>query len=289
MALPNFSLAVLGRLGIAVLLLGSVWACNRPLIQVPDPGPEPIGLGDRFNVDETGKLTGRVVWDGPLPDLEKYRQLPGTHRANPRLPKISEDRGIGGILVAVKGIDSSRSKPWDWPEPRVLISQEGLGIEPYGVQTIGVVRNHTTVELVSEEAGYVMLRGRGANSFTFPFLEQGQTIRKKLNHAGWVELSSGSELYWHSAWLYVSEDPYLAITDADGRFKIEEIPNGEYQLSAWMPAWEWTAVERNPESGLIRRIRYAPMVKKSENVTVRAEQSADRELRFQLANFNIDP
>jgi len=38
---------------------------------------------------------------------------------------------------------------------------------------------------------------------------------------------------WMQAYVFVMDHPYFAITDAQGRFKIEGLPAGEYTLEAW--------------------------------------------------------
>jgi uncharacterized protein (DUF2141 family) len=38
---------------------------------------------------------------------------------------------------------------------------------------------------------------------------------------------------WMTGWIVVSEDPYVAVTDASGNFKIENVPPGTYTLEAW--------------------------------------------------------
>ncbi len=36
-----------------------------------------------------------------------------------------------------------------------------------------------------------------------------------------------------SAYIVVAETPYFAVTDADGNYKIENVPPGTYTLNAW--------------------------------------------------------
>jgi hypothetical protein len=39
-----------------------------------------------------------------------------------------------------------------------------------------------------------------------------------------------------AAWLIASSSPYYALTDDDGRFRIEELAPGTYDLTIWRPA-----------------------------------------------------
>jgi hypothetical protein len=36
-----------------------------------------------------------------------------------------------------------------------------------------------------------------------------------------------------SAWIWVSRHPYIAVTGADGTYKIAGIPPGQYRLEVW--------------------------------------------------------
>jgi len=38
-----------------------------------------------------------------------------------------------------------------------------------------------------------------------------------------------------SAWVYTADHPYLAVTDATGAFVIDDIPEGEFEMSIWHP------------------------------------------------------
>ncbi|MGH8064087.1 MAG: carboxypeptidase-like regulatory domain-containing protein, partial [Candidatus Entotheonellia bacterium] len=39
------------------------------------------------------------------------------------------------------------------------------------------------------------------------------------------------------AYILSFEHPYFAITDADGRFRIDQVPAGSYTLKAWHEGW----------------------------------------------------
>lgn len=38
---------------------------------------------------------------------------------------------------------------------------------------------------------------------------------------------------WMLGWIYVVDNPYYALTGADGKFSITDVPPGEYSLVAW--------------------------------------------------------
>lgn len=38
---------------------------------------------------------------------------------------------------------------------------------------------------------------------------------------------------WMRAWIIVTEHPYYSISDKNGRFRLENVPEGSYQVKAW--------------------------------------------------------
>jgi uncharacterized protein (DUF2141 family) len=40
---------------------------------------------------------------------------------------------------------------------------------------------------------------------------------------------------WMEAWIYVADNPYYAVTGADGKFTITDVPPGNYTLVAFQP------------------------------------------------------
>ncbi len=70
--------------------------------------------------------------------------------------------------------------------------------------------------------------------------------------------------------LFVVEHPYYARTDAAGRFRLEQVPAGRYEVICWMPSWVVRRKERDPESGLIGHLHFARALEQTAAVEVRA-------------------
>jgi hypothetical protein len=43
---------------------------------------------------------------------------------------------------------------------------------------------------------------------------------------------------WERAWVYVSPHDSVAVTDAEGRFTIKNVPVGRYRIMVWHEGWE---------------------------------------------------
>ncbi|MBY0457653.1 MAG: carboxypeptidase-like regulatory domain-containing protein, partial [Gemmataceae bacterium] len=60
----------------------------------------------------------------------------------------------------------------------------------------------------------------------------------------------------------------------DGRFTFDQVPAGRYELVVWHPNWATTGHERNPETGLVQRVSYAPPLEFTREVTATAGKVA---------------
>ncbi len=93
---------------------------------------------------------------------------------------------------------------------------------------------------------------RDVTEFEVPLLARGATARRPLVHVGFYKINCDKHP-WERAWFYVSEHPYVAITDAAGHFAIAGVPPGHYRIGVWHEGW----VERRKDKA--DRIDYRPM------------------------------
>jgi hypothetical protein len=61
----------------------------------------------------------------------------------------------------------------------------------------------------------------------------GHTSRQPLADAGLIHINCNVRHTWMHAYVSVSDDPYHAVTGADGRFAIDQVPPGTYTLRIW--------------------------------------------------------
>jgi hypothetical protein len=71
-------------------------------------------------------------------------------------------------------------------------------------------------------------------AFNVALPNQGQSIPADLNRTGTVKVDCDAH-GWMEGWIFVRDNPYYAITGADGKFKITGIPPGNYTLVTEQP------------------------------------------------------
>lgn len=264
------------------------WGCGDAEPQDTQPAPVPE-IASSYSSDETGVIEGQVRWDGPLPEVP-LSKIHGNHnegkealtnlvRKNPNAPVIdSATRGLEQAVVFLRGIDPARSRPWD--HLPIVIDQSDLDLAVLqGNERVhaGFVHQGDEIAAVSRDKFYHALRASGAAFFTLPFIDANKPTRRRLDKNGLVELSSGTGCYWMRAYLFVADHPYFARTDKEGRFKLDHVPAGKYQLACWLPNWKIARHDRDPETALIIRMYFEPPLLQETTVEVisKATTSAD--------------
>ncbi|MBI3477551.1 MAG: carboxypeptidase regulatory-like domain-containing protein [Acidobacteria bacterium] len=147
---------------------------------------------------------------------------------------------ISGKVSGVAGesavyVDAIAGKTFPVPAEHPVIDQKGLLFQPH----ITVVLVGTTVDFLnSDKVAHnvfwpsVMQGGKklpGKNLGTWP---QGEKRPFKFDQAGAAALLCNVHPEM-SGYVVVSPTPYYAITDKSGNYKIENVPDGQYNVVAW--------------------------------------------------------
>jgi hypothetical protein len=277
--------------GALALLLASVSGCAESIAPAAASVPVPA----RFEADAAGSIEGRVCWSGDLPAVEQFPYHPGAShgengaplRRNPFAPAIDpHSHGLRDAVVYLRGVDVQQARTWD--HPRVLVEQRDRQLHVVQGERdarIGFVRRGDKVDMVAREPRFHALRARGASHFTLAFPDPDAPIARVLDTPGVIELSSGAGYYWMRAFLWVCEHPYYALTDADGRFTLLQVPPGSYDLMCWLPDWRETGHDRDPDTGLVTRLRFGPPAAITQSVQVRARQTCTIRLEIGMSAF----
>ena len=228
-----------------------------------------LGLGsvysyDVIEVEHGGTIEGTITLDGVVPEPKGFNLI--TFPDPMYCGRISNGRGWrllhdfvvsrqGGLkdaIVFLEGIEAG--KPFDLSVP--LIEARDCMFQPF----MTIVRNGHAVEVINMDPvmhdiqGYETSPEAGARVlFNTPLIMNHQHHRGDLhamhNHApgksliGPIYLNKGRRTFYmqcgfHAymeSWAMAVNNPYYAVTDADGKFVIDGIPPGAYQLVVWHP------------------------------------------------------
>jgi len=143
----------------------------------------------------------------------------------------SQQGGVGNAVVWLEGVADG---PKDEAPRRVKLTLNGCRLEPR-VQRVAA-------------GGTVMVNSRDAMMSRLQFVAVGETVSRAtlmMSDAGQVVPSSDATMPaglvevrddrhpWVRAWLAVTPHPFVAVTQADGAFRFDNVPPGKYTLVAW--------------------------------------------------------
>lgn len=179
-----------------------------------------------------GGIEGTVKLEGPPPALAPLKVTKDGRACGKELPNEAVQIGSGGalknVVVSIKGL-----KP---PTPPAgaqgaVIDQRSCQYVPH-VQAVTV---GTRINVVNNDA---ILHNVHANAgpktiFNLAMPIKGLSLFQTCSHPGLLKLTCDAGHPWMSAYVWVFEHPYYAVTGADGSFRILDVPPGEYTLEYW--------------------------------------------------------
>jgi plastocyanin len=213
-----------------VLALALASACGG------DPPPQRTPPPDAKRVDhsKTGRISGRVGVDGPVPanPVAKISDpvCARAHASGLSLEHlVAENGGLNNVFVYVK--DGLGTYYFESPADPVKLDQQGCRYTPhvFGVQVgqpIEIANSDPTVHNVSA----VTEVNRGFN-----FTQAVKGLKNTTSFAApEVMVRFKCDVHeWMSAYVGVVNHPYFAVTADGGRFELKDVPAGTYTVEAW--------------------------------------------------------
>ena len=179
-----------------------------------------------------GSITGKVVFNG----------TPGTRKVIPTrdlevcggpyeetLIQVGPDKSVHNAVVYL--VDIAKGKAWPAQAKPPEIDNVKCKFEPH-IQVIraGKLDVVNSDPMLHNTHGYYGRR----TAFNLALPNKGQRIPVELTRAGQVRIDCDAH-GWMEAWIYVVDNPYYAVTSADGKFTVVDIPAGTYKLVAAHP------------------------------------------------------
>jgi len=139
--------------------------------------------------------------------------------------------GVSGKSVVY--VDTIQGKTFPAPTKSVLIDQKGLLFQPHVVVIqVGTTVDFQNSDTVQHNVFWPSISGNkklGHNLGTWP---KGEKRSFKFDNPGVVSLLCNVHPEM-AGYIVVSPTPYFGETDASGAYKIDNVPDGKYNIVAW--------------------------------------------------------
>ena len=201
----GFGYGGFGYGGVGGLALGY----GAPPPPPPPPAYETVGFGD------LGRIEGALTWAGGA-GIAWPADCPLARTAVPGAP----------VVGAVAYLDKLERGRAGLIQTTPVLTATGCGLAPT-VQLVSPVPSVVTIE--SRRAAGLILTAR-ALSDEFVELDPGGRVELAVDRPGPTRVSAPGLA---PAWLWALPHPYYAVTDAGGRFALDDVPPGSYTLVVW--------------------------------------------------------
>ena len=150
---------------------------------------------------------------------------------------------VAGIAGTIEGtvspgksvvyVDAVVGKAFPAPSAKPVMDQKGLVFNPH----VLVVQQGTTVEFLNSDSVqhnvfWPSISGNKKESHNMGTWPKGEKRSFAFNTPGVVPLLCNVHPEM-AGYIVVSPTPYFAETDASGNYKIENVPDGKYNVVAW--------------------------------------------------------
>jgi hypothetical protein len=186
--------------------------------------------------DPVRPVKGVIRLDGmpPLPQEypldEAIRRATGEEGYVEETWIVGDDNGLANCVVTLTCKDPAK-KPATTPLEQAILDKIGVRYVPH----VLVMTPETSVVFRNKESpclGFHMAGRRHAEHSVSVMVPQGQEHAVTLKGRDTCSITCPVRPYT-KGYLVVVDTPYFAVTDSDGRFEIEGVPQGQYGVSVW--------------------------------------------------------
>lgn len=188
---------------------------------------------------EWGSVEGRFLAAEDVENPPPRLQAAGPNCRIPFVPDDSlvihpENRGLANVFIYLaKAPQDIHPELAEIPEGDVAFRTQNCRFIPHAL----AVRTGQSVNCTNPDIKAYQLRVSPVRSDGMVFLlNAGDAVGQdvKLKFAETLPVKVTCDIHpWMSAYWVVTDHPYVGITDADGKFKMENLPVGEHSFRVW--------------------------------------------------------
>lgn len=186
-----------------------------------------------IDVKNGGSIEGVVEFAGGSIPQDKMQKLSSEQKyCGSQLPEekyLIKDKKIQNVVVYIEDIKAGKAVP---AEAVTLTNLKCAFVPHVAVGFKGSKFIEKNDDPIFHNI-HTYIGGKTMYNIGLP--EKGSSVTKPLNKTGVIEVTCDSHPWMHG-YLYVSDSPYAAVTNAKGEFSLKDIPPGTYTVEAWHEA-----------------------------------------------------
>jgi plastocyanin len=177
-----------------------------------------------------GSISGSVKFQGTAPprkalEVTKDKEVCGKHEILNEDLIVGPNGGLENAVVSITNI--SKGKAFESKD--AVLDQEGCTYKPHVL-----LMAPGTVKINNDDG---ILHNIHTYSTKNPPINRAQpkfkkTIEEKFEQPEVIKVTCDAH-GWMQGWLIVMDTPYYAKTDANGAFKLTDVPPGDYEIKVW--------------------------------------------------------
>ena len=193
-------------------------------------------------VPDGGAVTGRVRFAGEAPKggplaVRKNTDVCGEHKPFQALV-LGPTKGVKGTVVALEGVErGKRAAEFELDNTKCLF------VPHVSAAMVGAkVRIRNSDPVLHNTHGF--MDRLTVFNIALPTKDQIVDVTQRIKKPGVVEVVCDAHTHMR-AWIVVRDNPYFAVSDDNGQFRIDEIPPGRYRVTAWHEGWLETGKDKD--------------------------------------------
>jgi hypothetical protein len=217
---------------------GEASSTPAPTVEATPPQLAPPPAADAYEVIEVtdgGTIAGVVRYTGERADepvvVDKDTEVcdPDGDGAMPAdALQVGDGGALGGAVVRL--LDVKRGAAYEPPEP-AIDNLACVFVPRLQLAHTGQLLTATNSDPILHNTHLFRHEGN-RNIVNIALPTAGDVARKPLRKTGLVDVKCDAHK-WMAAYVWVSDHPYIAITDAAGAFSMADVPAGSYEAVAW--------------------------------------------------------
>ena len=214
---------------LTIVFLLTCWGCGAEEIVIPDRQATPLDMST------VGSLTGTVSFQGdpparaPIP-LGGFPACSAAHQTPPLDESILVEGGrLKNVFVYIK--EGLGDRVFAVPTEPVVIDQKGCIYSPH----VTGAQAYQPVKFLNSDSLLHNVHSETDNSKPFNFVLPVAGLERVVQFPSEEVMAHVKcDVHgWMSAYIGVVDHPYFAVTGADGAYRLDNLPPGDYLLEVW--------------------------------------------------------